>query len=113
METKQLTIPVSDSIGTVSGIITIPSVDESNDRIGPRCWGRNESFFYGISGDQTWRHHGMGTLRFNFPFTEQGKKRPDVPAVAEKTIAAVITKAHELQVQVYRSLPLENHLAEE
>jgi len=29
-------------------------------------------------------------VRFNFPFTEAGKKRPDFPAVAEKTIEKVI-----------------------
>lgn len=39
---------------------------------------------------------GIGTFRFNFPYMEQGKKRPDVPAVAEKTVASVLTKAHEL-----------------
>jgi uncharacterized protein len=45
---------------------------------------------------------GIATLRFNFPFTEQGKKRPDTPAVAQETIAAAIDKAQEL----YPSLPL-------
>jgi predicted alpha/beta-hydrolase family hydrolase len=39
---------------------------------------------------------GIGTLRFNFPFTEQKKKRPDVPAVAHKTIETVVQKAKEL-----------------
>jgi hypothetical protein len=39
---------------------------------------------------------GIGTFRFNFPFTEQKKKRPDVPAVAHKTIEVVIQKAKEL-----------------
>lgn len=32
----------------------------------------------------------IGTLRFNFLFTEQKKKRPDVPVVAHKTIEAAI-----------------------
>lgn len=35
----------------------------------------------------------IGTLRFNFPFTEEKKGRPDVPAVAHATIAAAINKA--------------------
>src|SRR6478609_5443235 len=38
----------------------------------------------------------IATMRFNFPFTEQKKKRPDVPAVAHKTIEAVIQKTLEL-----------------
>lgn len=39
---------------------------------------------------------GISTLRFNFPFMENKKGRPDVPAVAHKTIEATIEKAKEL-----------------
>lgn len=45
---------------------------------------------------------GIATLRFNFPFAEYGKGRPDTPAVAHQTIAAAIEKALALQP----SLPL-------
>jgi predicted alpha/beta-hydrolase family hydrolase len=44
----------------------------------------------------------IATLRFNFPFTENKKKRVDVPAVAHKTIEAAIHHAHE----TFPSLPL-------
>lgn len=33
-------------------------------------------------------------VRFNFPFCEAGKKRPDFPAVAEKTIEKVLNYTH-------------------
>jgi predicted alpha/beta-hydrolase family hydrolase len=39
---------------------------------------------------------GIATLRFNFPFAEHKKGRPDSPAVAHQTIEAAITKAREL-----------------
>lgn len=39
---------------------------------------------------------GIATLRFNFPFAENKKGRPDSPAIAHQTIAAAIAKAHEL-----------------
>jgi hypothetical protein len=45
---------------------------------------------------------GIGTLRFNFPFAEHKKGRPDTPAVAHQTIAAAITFAQES----YPALPL-------
>jgi predicted alpha/beta-hydrolase family hydrolase len=45
---------------------------------------------------------GISTLRFNFPFMEHKKGRPDTPAVAHQTIATAIDKALEL----YPSLPL-------
>lgn len=38
----------------------------------------------------------VATLRFQFPYMEDGKKRPDLPAVATKTVAAAAAKAHEL-----------------
>ncbi|HZG25597.1 MAG TPA: alpha/beta family hydrolase [Chitinophagaceae bacterium] len=38
---------------------------------------------------------GISTLRFNFPFTENKKGRPDTPAVAHQTIEAAINLAHE------------------
>jgi uncharacterized protein len=39
---------------------------------------------------------GIATLRFNFPFMENKKGRPDSPAVAHHTIEAAMTKAREL-----------------
>ena len=44
----------------------------------------------------------IATLRFNFPFTENKKGRPDVPAVAHKTIEATIAHAR----NQHPSLPL-------
>lgn len=37
----------------------------------------------------------IGTLRFNFPFKEKGAKRPDPPAIAEKTVKRAIEVAHQ------------------
>jgi uncharacterized protein len=39
---------------------------------------------------------GIATLRFNFPFMEHKKGRPDSPTVAHATIAAAIEKARAL-----------------
>lgn len=39
--------------------------------------------------------YGIGTVRFNFPYMEHGKKRPDIPAVAHQTIEKVLAYAHE------------------
>lgn len=36
----------------------------------------------------------IGTIRYNFPFMESGKKRPDLPATAHKTVASVLVHAH-------------------
>lgn len=39
---------------------------------------------------------GIATLRFNFPFMENKKGRPDSPAVAHAAIQAAVAKAHDL-----------------
>jgi predicted alpha/beta-hydrolase family hydrolase len=46
--------------------------------------------------------YGITTLRFNFPFIENKKKRVDLPAVAHQTIEAAVHHAHE----TFPSLPL-------
>jgi predicted alpha/beta-hydrolase family hydrolase len=39
---------------------------------------------------------GVATLRFQFPFTEQGSKRPDAPAVAQAAVRAAVSEAARL-----------------
>jgi len=45
---------------------------------------------------------GVATLRYQFPYMEQGSKRPDPPALAHATVRAAVAKAGELA----RGLPL-------
>lgn len=45
-------------------------------------------------------NHQIATLRYNFLYMEQKKKRPDFPAVAHKAVAAAINKATELFPQL-------------
>lgn len=35
-------------------------------------------------------NHNIGTVRYNFPFMEKGKRRPDSPVVAEKTVEVLV-----------------------
>lgn len=41
-------------------------------------------------------NQNIATLRYNFLYMEQKKKRPDFPAVAHQAVAAAISNAHEL-----------------
>jgi uncharacterized protein len=36
---------------------------------------------------------GVAVLRYQFPFMEQGSKRPDAPAVAQATVRAAVAQA--------------------
>src|SRR4051812_14856260 len=101
MKTKSLTLLVSDSVGSVSAEYIIP--DKSNCILtlahGAGA-GMNHPFMTTLA--KSLAEKNIATLRFNFPFIEQKKKRPDVPAVAHKTIEAAINNAH----KEFPSLPL-------
>ena len=95
MKTRSLKIQVSPSIGKVSAEYIAPP--------GAKCIvtlahgagaGMNHPFMVALANSLA--ETGIATLRFNFPFTENKKGRPDVPAVAQKTIEAAIAKAQQL-----------------
>jgi len=89
MESRSYKISISESIGDVSALL-----NEGKD-----AWcgitlahgagaGMTHSFMSGLARELAIR--GVTTLRFNFPFTEAKKKRPDFAPVAEKTVEAVL-----------------------
>jgi uncharacterized protein len=94
MKVQKLSIPVSDSLGRVSGEIMAPD---------------GQTFFYifahgaGAGMDHPFMVKlstalsalNIGTLRYNFPYMEKGGKRPDAPAIAEKTVRRAIEVASE------------------
>lgn len=101
MTTQLLTLAVSPEFGNVSAELTNPGK--------PVCVltfahgagaGMNHEFMVRIS--EALAAIDIATLRFNFPFMENKKGRPDAPATAHKTIEAAVHKAHEL----FPALPL-------
>lgn len=98
MKTISLTLHVSTTIGTVSAEVTEADAMVALYVLAHGAGaGMRHSFMANFA--QALGQAGIGTFRFNFPFIEQGRRRPDVPAVAEKTIAAAITKAKALYPQ--------------
>src|SRR5215204_4464614 len=84
-----------DGVGSVSGLFLNP----------PRAWacfvlahgagaGMTHSFLESLSAGLGER--GVATLRYQFPFVEQGGKRPNRPSVAHATVRAAVAKASEL-----------------
>jgi uncharacterized protein len=90
METKQFSLPVSDAIGSVSADLTMPDKPTAIFTLAHGAGaGMNHRFMLALSKELAAK--GIATLRFNFPYMEHNKKRPDMPAVAEKTIATAIS----------------------
>ena len=95
MSSKSFKLDVSPSVGKVSAKYITP--------VKPTCIftlahgagaGMDHSFMETLADALS--KVGIATLRFNFPFAEQKKFRPDSPAVAQLTIEAAIKKAHAL-----------------
>jgi len=91
------TRPISQTItlpsgGTISGLLQAPA----NARA---CYvfahgagaGMNHAFMEAIA--RGLEERGIASLRFNFPFMEQGSKRPDSPTVAHAAIRAAVAEA--------------------
>jgi predicted alpha/beta-hydrolase family hydrolase len=95
MSTQSFKLEVSPAVGTVSAKYIVPDK--------PKCIftlahgagaGMDHSFMETLADALS--KVGIATLRFNFPFAEHKKGRPDSPAIAHITIEAAIRKAHEL-----------------
>lgn len=92
---KSLKIKISDNLGSVSAILQEPPKMKALVVLAHGAGaGMNHKFMSDLSDALAAK--SIGTLRYNFPYMENGKKRPDVPAVATKTVEMVLTKAHEL-----------------
>lgn len=86
-----LTIPLPSG-GSISGLLLAPAGAQA-------CYvfahgagaGMDHAFMAAIAEGLAERD--IACLRFNFPFMEQGSKRPDSPAVAQAAIRAAVTVA--------------------
>lgn len=78
--------------GSISGLLQMPAGVKA-------CYvfahgagaGMDHAFMASIA--QGLAERGIASLRFNFPFMEQGSKRPDSPAVAHAAIRAAVAEA--------------------
>jgi uncharacterized protein len=95
MKAKSLSLKVSDAVGKVSAELITPDKSKCIMTLAHGAGaGMHHSFMVALSNALA--ELNIATLRFNFPFAENKKGRPDTPAVAHQTIEVAIAKAHEL-----------------
>ena len=95
MKTKSLSLKISPSVGAVSAECIIP---EKSTCIMTLAHGAGAGMHHSfrVTLAQLLSEQGIATMRFNFPFAENKKGRPDTPAVAHQAIEAIIVKAQKL-----------------
>ena len=84
-------LDVSPSAGQVSAEYTVPDNATHIVTLAHGAGaGMNHSFMVALA--KALAELGVASLRFNFPFIEQKTRRPDLPAVAQKTVEAAINE---------------------
>lgn len=101
MSNRKFSISVSADIGKVSAETIVPEKANAVITLAHGAGaGMNHPFMVSLA--ELLAEAGIASCRFNFPFTEQQKRRPDTPAVAHQAIAAAINQTK----QLFPSLPL-------
>src|SRR5687768_2948969 len=101
MKSKSLSIKVSPALGAVSAESIVPQKSKCIMVLAHGAGaGMHHTFMVTLC--QSLAEKDIATLRFNFPFMENKKGRPDPPVVAHKAIEAAILKAQKL----FPKLPL-------
>lgn len=101
METRSLSLDVSAYAGKISAEYIVPDNAKFIISLAHGAGaGMNHAFMVTLA--KALADLGVASLRFNFPFIEQKKRRPDLPAVAHKTIEVAINDIK----KSYPKLPL-------
>jgi predicted alpha/beta-hydrolase family hydrolase len=101
MTTRSISFNISPSIGAVSAECFVPDKSQCIMTIAHGAGaGMHHPFLVTLA--QLLSEQDIATMRFNLPFMENKKGRPDTPAVAHQTIEATIAKAQKL----FPDLPL-------
>src|SRR4051812_20107905 len=91
---KKLKIEVPGVDGPVSGLLEIPKGAAALLLVAHGAGaGMMHPFLATLT--KALQARGVATLRYHFPYMEQGKKRPDSPKVAVATVAAAARAARE------------------
>ena len=90
---QHLSIDVSDKAGTVSALLERPANAHALYVLAHGAGaGMTHSFMTETA--ESLHSRGIATLRFQFPFTERGGKRPSPRPWLQDTVAAAITAGH-------------------
>jgi predicted alpha/beta-hydrolase family hydrolase len=90
-ETRAITIPLSDG-KAVSGLLLLPAAAQAAFVL---AHGAGAGMAHPFMTDTAalLADRGIATLRYQFPYMQQGARRPDRPAIAHATVRAAVNQA--------------------
>jgi predicted alpha/beta-hydrolase family hydrolase len=92
---QELRIPVSESVGEVSGLLLRPDTAKVLLLLAHGAGaGMRHNFMESLSA--TLGERGVATLRYQFPYMEKESKRPDAEGVLTDTVRAAVTATEQL-----------------
>ncbi len=95
MTVTAVDIQVDATIGRVSGLLTLPAKPTALYVLAHGAGaGMQHAFLAAVANGLAER--GIAALRYQFPYMEQRRGRPDTPAVATAAVRAAVTRAAEL-----------------
>jgi len=95
IDPQHVTFPVSESRREVSGLLLRPADANSLLVLGHGAGaGMNHPFLVALA--RRLADFGMATLRYQFPYMEEGKRRPDYGAILQATVRSAVAVAYDL-----------------
>ena len=92
---EEITVEVGERIGRVSGLLQRPAGARALYLLAHGAGaGMRHGFMEAVADALAGR--GIATLRYQFPYSEAGARRPDPPAVLMATVRAAAARAREL-----------------
>jgi predicted alpha/beta-hydrolase family hydrolase len=90
----ELTVAI-DELHRISGLLSLPTGSRACFVLAHGAGaGMKHPFLAGLSAALAGR--GIATLRYQFPYMEQGRRRPDAPPLAHATVRALVAEAKRL-----------------
>lgn len=86
---KHITIAVGERVGTVSGLLMAPD-DARMLYVMAHGAGAGMRHDFMERAARALADRGVATLRYQFPYMEAGRRRPDAPAIAHATVRAAV-----------------------
>jgi predicted alpha/beta-hydrolase family hydrolase len=95
MKAENITIDLPTSKQSVSGLVLVPPNMKAMMVLGHGAGAGMAHRFMTQLAENLWLQH-IGTLRYNFPYIEQGRRSPGSPAISETTVRAAVAKAQQI-----------------